>query len=122
MTVSDNSKIKRKRPLWKAILTWCIISVLVGLISLVIFMSISTSVTENVDSYVYNLPFEQGTAHRIIQGYGGLFSHENVAALDFDMAEGTPIVQPAKELFTATKTTATKADLLRDTKAKPTTL
>jgi murein DD-endopeptidase MepM/ murein hydrolase activator NlpD len=51
----------------------------------------STSVTKNLDTYIYNLPFEKGTKHRVVQGYGGLFSHKNIAAIDFEMPEGTPI-------------------------------
>ena len=42
-------------------------------------------------SYIYDLPFEKGTKHKIVQGYGGLFSHKNIAALDFDMPVGTPV-------------------------------
>lgn len=43
-------------------------------------------------SYVYGLPYESGTAHRIIQGYFGPFSHKERAALDFKMPRGTKIV------------------------------
>ena len=58
---------------------------------LVVFGLLHTGVTENVDTYTYDLPFKAGTAHRIIQGYGGSFSHRNKAALDFYMPVGTPI-------------------------------
>lgn len=43
-------------------------------------------------SYVYGLPFEPGTSHRVIQGYFGPFSHQERAALDFKMARGTKIL------------------------------
>lgn len=43
-------------------------------------------------SYVYGLPYETGTSHRIIQGYFGPFSHQERAALDFKMARGTKIL------------------------------
>ncbi len=43
-------------------------------------------------SYVYALPYEAGTAHRIIQGYFGPFSHKERAALDFKMKRGTKIL------------------------------
>jgi murein DD-endopeptidase MepM/ murein hydrolase activator NlpD len=43
-------------------------------------------------SYVYGLPFEPGTSHRVIQGYFGPFSHQERAALDFKMARGTNIL------------------------------
>ena len=52
---------------------------------------ITTAITTNTDSYIYDLPFAKGTEHKIIQGYGGLFSHKNTAALDFSMPVGTPI-------------------------------
>jgi murein DD-endopeptidase MepM/ murein hydrolase activator NlpD len=42
-------------------------------------------------SYVYALPFEKGTAHRLMQGYFGPFSHKERAALDFNMKRGTKI-------------------------------
>ena len=56
-----------------------------------IYFSLSSEVTNNLDSYVYDLPFEEGTKHKIVQGYGGKFSHKNKAALDFSMPEGTPV-------------------------------
>lgn len=43
-------------------------------------------------SYVYALPYEAGTKHRIIQGYFGPFSHKERAALDFKMKRGTKIL------------------------------
>jgi len=48
-------------------------------------------VTENLDTYIYDLPFEKGTKYRVVQGYGGLFSHKNIAALDFAMTVGTAV-------------------------------
>jgi murein DD-endopeptidase MepM/ murein hydrolase activator NlpD len=61
------------------------------IIGLVIYLSLSTAVTENLDDYVYELPFKEGTSHKVVQGYGGMFSHKYKAALDFAMPEGTPI-------------------------------
>jgi murein DD-endopeptidase MepM/ murein hydrolase activator NlpD len=43
-------------------------------------------------SYVYSLPYEEGTSHRIIQGYFGPFSHKERAALDFKMKRGTKVL------------------------------
>lgn len=43
-------------------------------------------------SYVYALPFENGKAHLLVQGYFGKFSHKERAALDFKMKKGTKIV------------------------------
>ena len=42
-------------------------------------------------SYVYALPYEEGSAHRVVQGYFGPFSHKERAALDFKMKRGTRI-------------------------------
>jgi murein DD-endopeptidase MepM/ murein hydrolase activator NlpD len=56
-----------------------------------IFFSISTAVTTNIDNYEYELPFEKGAKYRVVQGYGGLFSHKHIAALDFNMPAGTPV-------------------------------
>jgi len=46
------------------------------------------------DRYVYAIPFQAGGEHRIIQGMGGSFSHQgsNQHAVDFECAEGTPVV------------------------------
>ncbi|MEI9946342.1 MAG: M23 family metallopeptidase [Chitinophagaceae bacterium] len=51
----------------------------------------STPVTKNIATYEYELPFQKGTKHRVVQGYGGLFSHSHIAALDFIMPIGTPV-------------------------------
>jgi murein DD-endopeptidase MepM/ murein hydrolase activator NlpD len=56
-----------------------------------IFSKLSSSVTQNADDYKYALPYKPGTSHKVVQGYGGLFSHKNLAALDFSMPEGTAI-------------------------------
>jgi murein DD-endopeptidase MepM/ murein hydrolase activator NlpD len=60
-------------------------------IGLVFLFSYSTSVTKNIDNYEYELPFHRGTKYRVVQGYGGLFSHRYIAALDFEMPIGTPV-------------------------------
>jgi murein DD-endopeptidase MepM/ murein hydrolase activator NlpD len=60
-------------------------------VGLVFLFSYSTSVTKNTDNYEYQLPFDKGDRHRVVQGYGGLFSHIHIAALDFEMPIGTPI-------------------------------
>jgi murein DD-endopeptidase MepM/ murein hydrolase activator NlpD len=58
---------------------------------LLVFFFYSTPVTENIDHYEYALPFSKGDKHFVVQGYGGLFSHRHIAALDFDMPVGTPV-------------------------------
>lgn len=42
-------------------------------------------------SYLYSLPYEKGRSFRIVQGYFGVFSHQERAALDFKMKRGTKI-------------------------------
>src|SRR5258706_4925469 len=41
--------------------------------------------------YVYSLPYEKGRSFLIVQGYFGVFSHKERAALDFKMKRGTKI-------------------------------
>ena len=60
-------------------------------IGLVILFYYSTSVTKNIDNYEYKLPFKKGAKYRVVQGYGGLFSHRYIAAIDFEMPIGTPV-------------------------------
>jgi len=57
----------------------------------VIYFSLGSKVTDNLDTYIYDLPFGDGTKHKVVQGYGGRFSHKNKAALDFSMPKGTPV-------------------------------
>jgi len=58
---------------------------------LVLLFTVTTRVTKQTDNYVYELPFKPGASFRVVQGYGGLFSHRYAAAIDFAMPEGTPI-------------------------------
>ena len=58
---------------------------------LVIFFFCNTPVTKNVQNYEYSLPFKKGIRYRVVQGYGGLFSHRYIAAIDFEMPIGTPV-------------------------------
>ena len=47
--------------------------------------------TSYEDDFVYHLPYKQGEAYVIGQGYKGSFSHKNEYALDFNMPVGTEI-------------------------------
>src|SRR5687767_5274953 len=42
-------------------------------------------------SYVYWLPYAEGTTKRVVQGYFSSYTHKNRPALDFKMKPGTPI-------------------------------
>ena len=56
-----------------------------------IFFYYSTPVTQNIDNYEYELPFSKETKCRVVQGYGGLFSHQYIAAIDFEMPVGSAV-------------------------------
>lgn len=73
------------------VIKWLVVSIVIVLAILAILFSYQTEVTKNIDSYIYELPFESGTGHRVVQGYGGLFSHFHTAALDFEMPVGTRV-------------------------------
>jgi murein DD-endopeptidase MepM/ murein hydrolase activator NlpD len=53
---------------------------------------IRKGVIKDDTSYVYSLPYEEGNSHLIVQGYFGIFSHRERAALDFKMKRGTKIL------------------------------
>lgn len=42
-------------------------------------------------SYIYQLPYEAGKTHLLVQGYYSRYTHKNRAALDFKMKRGTKI-------------------------------
>jgi murein DD-endopeptidase MepM/ murein hydrolase activator NlpD len=75
----------------KKILKWTIFILVLIIAGLTFYFSLSTEVTKNLDTYVYDLPYIEGTKHKVVQGYGGMFSHKYKAALDFSMPVGTPI-------------------------------
>jgi len=49
-------------------------------------------ITHDDTSYVYALPYEENTSHLLVQGYFGVFTHHERAALDFKMKRGTKIL------------------------------
>lgn len=59
--------------------------------------------------YAYALPFGVGQERRVIQGFGGAFSHHGSShyAVDFDAPEGTPILAAREGLVVATHAAAT---------------
>jgi len=65
--------------------------ILIIILGVIIFFLIGSTVTKNLDTYIYDLPYAEGTSHKVVQGYGGRFSHTNEAALDFGMPVSTPI-------------------------------
>ncbi len=75
----------------KKFLMFFLLSIILIILGLVVYFSLGSEVTKNLDPYVYDLPFKEGSGYKIVQGYGGRFSHKNKAALDFNMPEGTPV-------------------------------
>jgi murein DD-endopeptidase MepM/ murein hydrolase activator NlpD len=55
------------------------------------FKQLQQGVIKDDTSYVYALPYEEGKAFRVIQGYFSRFTHKERAALDFNMKRGTKI-------------------------------
>ncbi len=60
-------------------------------------------------SYAYAIPFHAGEEHRLIQGFGGAFSHtgSNEYAIDFECPEGTPVLSARDGTVVATNDAAT---------------
>jgi murein DD-endopeptidase MepM/ murein hydrolase activator NlpD len=59
---------------------------------------------------VYELPYEPGTAHQVVQGHHGKFSHmgENEFAIDWKMPEGTPVCAARDGLVVKSKDDSTE--------------
>ncbi|MFT3844048.1 MAG: M23 family metallopeptidase [Lacibacter sp.] len=55
------------------------------------FIQLQKGKIKDDTSFVYTLPYELNTKHRLVQGYFSHFSHKNRAALDFKMKRGTVI-------------------------------
>ena len=54
-------------------------------------------------SFVYALPFENGSTHLLVQGYFGKYSHKERAALDFKMKKGTKVLAARDGVVTRVK-------------------
>lgn len=78
----------------------------------ILYFSSSSEVTDNVDIYIYDLPFKEGTKYKVVQGYGGRFSHKNKAALDFDLPEGTAVYAARGGIVYSFKDDSDEAGLL----------
>jgi murein DD-endopeptidase MepM/ murein hydrolase activator NlpD len=46
---------------------------------------------DKLDDFLYTLPFREGYAFRVAQGFNGQFSHQGIDALDFALPEGSVI-------------------------------
>lgn len=57
------------------------------------------------DGYLYRLPFERGTGHRVSQGYNGAYTHKGSSryAIDFVMNEGTKVYAARDGIVVRTK-------------------
>src|SRR5688500_18167751 len=75
----------------RSLLKWIIGFLIIITTGVAVYFSLSTEVTKNLDTYIYDLPYKEGKKYKVAQGYGGMFSHKYKAALDFSMPNGTPI-------------------------------
>jgi len=57
------------------------------------YYKLGSSVAHHDDSYAYQLPYAPGSKYKVTQAAGGSFSHKgsNLNAIDWQMAEGTPV-------------------------------
>ena len=62
-------------------------------------------------SYIYTLPYEKGRSFLIVQGYFGVFSHQERAALDFKMKRGTKICAAREGVVVRVKEDSDKGGL-----------
>ena len=62
-------------------------------------------------SYVYILPFENKKKHLLVQGYFGVWSHKERAALDFKMKRGTPVLAARDGIVIRVKEDGTKGGI-----------
>ncbi len=46
---------------------------------------------QHQSDYLYSLPYATNESYKIIQGFYGTYSHENICAIDWEMPEGTAI-------------------------------
>lgn len=70
------------------------------------------------DSYIYNLPYESGTTHKVVQGYNGSFSHygDSAYAIDFVMPEGTKIIASRDGVVVGVRDTYTEGGITEEYK------
>lgn len=50
-----------------------------------------TELSSYDSTFIYTLPFPKGKAYKVSQGYFGIFSHQHLHALDFEMPEGSSV-------------------------------
>jgi len=87
----DGHQTARRRHILQNIMKKVILILLLVIGGVVIYFSLTSTVTKNIDTYIYELPFKEGTSYKVVQGYGGMFSHKNKAAIDFYMPEETRV-------------------------------
>ncbi|RYY71105.1 MAG: M23 family metallopeptidase [Chitinophagaceae bacterium] len=76
---------------WKRLIKMLILTLATIAAGTYLFTLLGSSVTQYSHDYIYELPFAKGSSYKIVQGYGGLFSHQHAAALDFNMPVGTAV-------------------------------
>jgi murein DD-endopeptidase MepM/ murein hydrolase activator NlpD len=91
LRIKTRAYIMAKRYRVSGILKWVCFGLLLLSAGGLFLFYYQSSYTKNIDPVVYELPFSPGEKHRVVQGYGGLFSHHHAAALDFEMPVGTAV-------------------------------
>jgi murein DD-endopeptidase MepM/ murein hydrolase activator NlpD len=95
---------------------WLLISAVAITVIFCFLFFYQTEVSDRVDTYQYGLPFEKGKSFRVVQGYGGLFSHSNVAAIDFSMPVGTPVHAAREGIIYGYKDDSDEGGMFEDNK------
>ena len=62
-------------------------------------------------SFVYWLPYKQGSVHLLVQGYYSPYTHRNRVALDFKMKKGTKVFAARGGVVVRTNSTGEKGGL-----------
>lgn len=68
-------------------------------------------------SYIYSLPFEEGKAYWLVQGYFSRFSHKERVALDFKMKCGTKVYAAREGIVVRVKEDGKRGGLNRKYRA-----
>jgi murein DD-endopeptidase MepM/ murein hydrolase activator NlpD len=73
------------------------------------YYKLGSAQAKHNDSYAYRLPYAPGTRYKVTQAFGGSFSHKgsNLYAIDWQMAEGTPVYAARGGVVVRTKDDST---------------
>ncbi len=80
------------------------------------FYKLGSNVAQHDDNYLYQLPYAAGMTYRVTQAANGAFSHKgsNKYAIDWKMAEGTPVQAARGGIVVKTKDDSNKGGASMD--------